>query len=347
MFREAKEESYWVAYNIEYIMGSAFPGDNEYVIMCDYMNPFSEAGSYYINYVETGETLNLVDSKGFQSETPVLYLVTDTSHIQEDWEDYTNNEMQLISLQEELCQLLKPDSDNEEENDTNHEPEQAGEETYASDENFELAENPEYILSNSDQRHITQEEIDQLSAEELRLAINEIYARHGRKFASEDLKQYFSSKSWYNGTIEADQFDENVLNQYEKDNIAQLVKKRDQASEAGNQFIGTWWDMNSLRCHMDINHIDSNRFNIEIEWGSGADTNTEWYMTGTYNDERGDITYSDCVMQTVQILESGESAVLESYENGRGNFIISDGYLYWNDEMENAGANCYFQKDSN
>ena len=40
-----------------------------------------------------------------------------------------------------------------------------------------------------------------LSKADLRLARNEILARHGRIFNSDDLKTYFEGKSWYSGTV--------------------------------------------------------------------------------------------------------------------------------------------------
>ncbi len=98
----------------------------------------------------------------------------------------------------------------------------------------------EYVLPGSDQRNLTAEEISGLSADQLRLAINEIYARHGRKFTSEDLQQYFNSKSWYSGTVEPDQFSESVLNQFEKDNLALLTARRDELNGGGSQFEAGW-----------------------------------------------------------------------------------------------------------
>lgn len=77
----------------------------------------------------------------------------------------------------------------------------------------------EYLLPDISSRYLTGEELRRLSKEELRLARNEVYARHGRMFNSEDLQQYFNSKSWYHGEILADRFDESVLNEYEKKNL--------------------------------------------------------------------------------------------------------------------------------
>ena len=55
-----------------------------------------------------------------------------------------------------------------------------------------------------------------LSADQLRLARNEIHARHGRRFKDSGLQAYFDSQSWYNGTIAPDDFnDRTILNEYE------------------------------------------------------------------------------------------------------------------------------------
>ena len=74
----------------------------------------------------------------------------------------------------------------------------------------------EYFLDKSDSRYLTDDE--------LQLGINEIYARHGRKFSIEKYRNYFSEKTWYNGTVEPENFDERVLNQYEQENIRKLTE---------------------------------------------------------------------------------------------------------------------------
>ena len=76
----------------------------------------------------------------------------------------------------------------------------------------------EYIIYDSNNRYLTIEDLKGLDAKKLRIARNEIYARRGRMFTSEDLQEYFSSKSWYKGTIPADAFDESILNDYELKN---------------------------------------------------------------------------------------------------------------------------------
>ena len=80
-----------------------------------------------------------------------------------------------------------------------------------------------YIFYDSDCRYLDKSELYGLSSWELRLARNEIYARHGRLFKDKNLQQYFNSCSWYNGYISPDSFNDNVLNKYEVYNI-KLIK---------------------------------------------------------------------------------------------------------------------------
>lgn len=80
----------------------------------------------------------------------------------------------------------------------------------------------DYILPDSSSIRLTESDISHLSLRELNYAKNEIYARHGRIFQSQELRDYFESKSWYNGFIEAADFDEEALSPIERDNIRLL-----------------------------------------------------------------------------------------------------------------------------
>lgn len=77
----------------------------------------------------------------------------------------------------------------------------------------------EYIMPESNFVYFSEYDLKDMTKDELRLARNEIYARHGRRFNSADLYDYFSSKSWYVPSVDADKFDESVLNEAEKHNI--------------------------------------------------------------------------------------------------------------------------------
>lgn len=85
----------------------------------------------------------------------------------------------------------------------------------------------EYIFPNSDKEYLTDADVSGLSKADLRLARNEILARHGRIFNSADLKTYFEGKSWYSGTVAPEEFDANMesrLNDAERANI-EMIKK--------------------------------------------------------------------------------------------------------------------------
>ena len=81
-----------------------------------------------------------------------------------------------------------------------------------------------YLVPYVDSQLLTEEDVRDWSAEQLRLARNEIYARHGRIFADEQLQQFFESRNWYNGTVSAEDFNDSVLNEYEIANRDFLVQ---------------------------------------------------------------------------------------------------------------------------
>lgn len=99
----------------------------------------------------------------------------------------------------------------------------------------EDSEETEYILPDSDTQKLTESDLKELSKEELRLARNEIYARLGRKFDDEALRDYFESKSWYEGTIEPSDFSEELLNEIEKYNVTFIAGYEDDQENQQNQ----------------------------------------------------------------------------------------------------------------
>lgn len=74
---------------------------------------------------------------------------------------------------------------------------------------------PDYILENSDSQYLSRYDLEGLSKNDCILARNELYARHGRKFNSKDIQDYFDTCSWYQGVIEPDDFQESILNDIE------------------------------------------------------------------------------------------------------------------------------------
>lgn len=85
----------------------------------------------------------------------------------------------------------------------------------AKTENKSIAEKEGWIFADSNTILLTERDLADLSAEECKIARNEIYARHGRKFKDPFLQSYFNSCEWYQGTVEADNFNEQNLNETE------------------------------------------------------------------------------------------------------------------------------------
>ena len=109
----------------------------------------------------------------------------------------------------------------------------------------------EYIFPYANERLIARGEYESLDAASLRLAINEIYARHGRQYDTPDLNEYFSSKSWYRPQYSKSEFDKienQVLNSYERENIKILTGYRD-------SLLGKVGDIRGV---------------YEVKWGEGG-----------------------------------------------------------------------------
>ena len=99
------------------------------------------------------------------------------------------------------------------------------------------AETGEYFFPESSNRYLTDEEISAYSSDQLELAKNEIYARHGRQFVTDYIADYFNSKSWYQGTIDPDTFDaeqNSIFNEYELANISKIAEWEEQKASQGN-----------------------------------------------------------------------------------------------------------------
>lgn len=86
----------------------------------------------------------------------------------------------------------------------------------------------QFVLPGSDSRYIDVRELESFTEEQCRLARNEIYARHGRRFNDEGLQAYFDSRDWYTGTVAPENFRESVLNEYELYNRDLIVKYEEQ-----------------------------------------------------------------------------------------------------------------------
>ena len=107
------------------------------------------------------------------------------------------------------------------------------EETLATEESTQATEettkqaNEDYIIPNSSEELLTEEDLQGLTSEELRIARNEIMARHGRIFNDSQLAAYFEGKDWYEGTVDPQTFDQGgYLSDTEIKNV-ELIKSKE------------------------------------------------------------------------------------------------------------------------
>lgn len=78
-----------------------------------------------------------------------------------------------------------------------------------------------YIFANSDSEEISTSDLEGFTAKQLCYAYNEIFARHNHKFDADELKDYFSEKSWYKAKKK---FNYKKLSDIEKKNIDTIKK---------------------------------------------------------------------------------------------------------------------------
>ncbi|MES5895271.1 YARHG domain-containing protein [Bacillus cereus group sp. RP43] len=79
-----------------------------------------------------------------------------------------------------------------------------------------------FIFPDSDIRKLTSADLTYLSKEQLKIARNEIYARHGHMFQTKDMQAYFSKQSWYR----ENPYFTGVLTNIESYNV-ELIKSRE------------------------------------------------------------------------------------------------------------------------
>ena len=91
----------------------------------------------------------------------------------------------------------------------------------------EVMERNDFVLIDSDVTLTNEEELDTLENWQIRVARNEIFARIGRIFESQDMKEYFDNQEWYEGIIPAATFDakrDEYMNSIELENMNIITK---------------------------------------------------------------------------------------------------------------------------
>lgn len=177
----------------------------------------SDSGEWYDDF---SKTTSLDDSSKFetskssqtssvvisQSETSKSLKVSSADQSKSDTGDSSKTSSEAVS-QSETSNISAVE----------HEASSIDESSQVSDDTS--SQESEYIFADSNSRYLNKSELSGMSKLVMERALNEIYARHGRKFDTPYIQEYFNSCSWYHGTIAPSDFDASVFNDYEKANI--------------------------------------------------------------------------------------------------------------------------------
>ncbi|MCC8141139.1 MAG: YARHG domain-containing protein [Lachnospiraceae bacterium] len=183
----------------------------------------------------------------------------------------------------------------------------------------------DYILPDSDSRTLDRSDLEGLSKTELRVARNELYARHGRTFDDPLLDRYFNSRSWYQGTVSPDDFSDNVFNSTETANRDLIVSRENEMSGTGTQSGGssgtqsgsssgtqsdsgsTGTDSGSGFSFADIDNVEFGYSSGAGAWGVGLTVHSDGTFEGSYHDSdaggRGTDEYGNEYLGTISLSE--------------------------------------------
>lgn len=78
----------------------------------------------------------------------------------------------------------------------------------------------DFVIPDSSYRKVTADELKYLSTHELAVARNEIYARHGYIFVSDEWKDFFINEDWYTPTTSSV-----TLNSIEEYNVGMILEE--------------------------------------------------------------------------------------------------------------------------
>jgi hypothetical protein len=98
-------------------------------------------------------------------------------------------------------------------------PDQSTTETMVSPKGGQMPVNG-YVIPDSSTRLIFKSELTPLTPWQLKVARNEIYARHGREFVHQDLSCYFATQNWY--SVDPD-YQESSLSSIENQNVKVIL----------------------------------------------------------------------------------------------------------------------------
>ena len=112
--------------------------------------------------------------------------------------------------------------------------------SYDNTDSYSYEQYPEdFIFYDSSSRYLEDYEVSSLSDDDIQMAINEIYARHGVNFENEPYASYFNSREWYSPIYSQAEFDTSWFNEYEEANVNLLAYYRNNNTGSGDTIINS------------------------------------------------------------------------------------------------------------
>lgn len=157
-----------------------------------------------------------------------------------------------------------------------------------------------YVLKNSDKKYLKNKDIKNFSKKKLRLARNELFARHGYIFKDKGLRKFFKKKAWYKPTLKPSKWSNDLFNKYEKANF-ELISNKENGVQVVNNFGGQYYlyEYRMASYSLTINQYSSpegnevGNFEISDCDGVGEYYSGTLYKTGTnkYKGQDGSIIF--------------------------------------------------------
>lgn len=131
----------------------------------------------------------------------------------------------------------------------------------------------------------------------------------------------------------------NVYRKGECDNCAQSEGVLDKTDE----LCGIWWDINSERCNMTITK-ENGIYYCVVNWASSACNNSKWTFSGTWDDDKKEVSFNNEKEVEEFYYDDGTVEVLSKYDSGMGSICLKEDFLFWKDHMNTIGCRCKFKK---
>lgn len=114
-------------------------------------------------------------------------------------------------------------SDEEDEDEPTERPRRSATEEPTEEATEYVRESESEYLFDSYNTYITEEYLDGCTQSEVRLILNEMYARHGYVFKNEEYRNYFEGKSWYTPRYDSQDEAQAWFNKYEEANRIAII----------------------------------------------------------------------------------------------------------------------------